>query len=689
MKNVVLFYGKVIVISLLLTMCARTVYAATPDGTDFPNGAADNSQCTTAGDPCITGSNVSGSCTDNGSGAGICSAAPNTAIVDPFAVGKCKPGNDICHVPVDIVTSRIPLSKDDINTFGINPVGIVKTAVMNWAGVVHPDGNFHMSLDRLSNQYSQEVQQASDLDLNPAQLQFIETHDTTEKKFCVTARLCVSDPTTGKLAGDFLTDTEFCTADDIPGLRERTEGNRRLASFTTGYVQPSQDYTLPNIKTKKLTALGCSAQASGQTLDETALSYQDANIFGKDQPVITRIIYTIEANMVHEISKIVQGVLETFFQSKFDVPARYVASAMNPWAGHNVALAGGIPDDSNLNPVAYADTNQKAALEKAGGWVNSMYRADAYAANYNAPQRDGKFTGQAYVLTMGQEHATADKYTYEEALDLAAMDFQACTLISANDQASSVPQAGCDRNWYGASATLNIGDVQAIQPNKPGIRNPQDAVDKRTTPPQCKNGKGNVSVGKGSGNTSLDAAINAAATWAQIPACVLQGVAEIEGATEEMAQKGCVPNQCGAAGPFQVSVGKDSCGSPTCDNCGPNWKGVKCNDETWALKLAGAPAGDPASSACDVGVAAKAAAAVIIGKSKGLNIPLPQTSTFDPANIVQQNSIIKSADAYYGVTTPIARAPLNGLSYGEYVYEKCLRSLDPSASYTHQTHSFH
>lgn len=203
-----------------------------------------------------------------------------------------------------------------------------------------------------------------------------------------------------------------------------------------------------------------------------------------------------------------------------------------------------------------------------------------------------------------------------------------------------------------------------------GLRNELDAVETRE-PAQCSEKvplKGSIVSKNG-----LDAAIKNAATLEHVQECVLQGIAYIEGADQEMEQSSCIPNQCGAAGPFQISVGVDSCGNKTCDQCGPNWKGRKCNDETWALEAVGGTA----ASACDVTIAARAAARIFLGKANGLG----QTYSISNSQTLNKNAIILGADAYYGVTSPIER--LGGLSYGEFVYSKC----DPS--YTkHVDHQF-
>lgn len=212
-----------------------------------------------------------------------------------------------------------------------------------------------------------------------------------------------------------------------------------------------------------------------------------------------------------------------------------------------------------------------------------------------------------------------------------------------------------------------------------GIRNEVDAVEDRE-PAQCSDG--GKPLGGGVSKTGLDKAITEAAAKTSLPACLFQGIAFIEGATAEMEKTSCVPNQCGAAGPFQISVGQDSCGSNTCDSCGPSWKGRACNDETAAIKNAMGilgKSGDPKKYACDVGVAAVAAGLIAQGKAKGFNVPFNPALANSPT--AQKNSIITAADAYYGVTTPIAR--LGNLSYGEYVYSKC----DPSYT-NHVEHTF-
>ncbi len=204
-----------------------------------------------------------------------------------------------------------------------------------------------------------------------------------------------------------------------------------------------------------------------------------------------------------------------------------------------------------------------------------------------------------------------------------------------------------------------------------GIRNGNDAIEPRE-PAQCGAGK---PISPNVSHSGLDAAITQAAAWASIPACVLKGIAFIEGATTEMSKATCIPNQCGAAGPFQISVGQDTCGKKTCDECGPNWKGRACNNETWALQKAGGTAAD----ACNINIAAKAAAAIVDGKANGFGVPFTHSSSSTIAS--QKQSIITAADAYYGVTSPIDR--LGGLSYGEYVYKTC----DPTYT-THVDHGF-
>jgi hypothetical protein len=185
-------------------------------------------------------------------------------------------------------------------------------------------------------------------------------------------------------------------------------------------------------------------------------------------------------------------------------------------------------------------------------------------------------------------------------------------------------------------------------------------------------------------STALDSAMSEAAAWANIPLCALQGVAEIEGAREEIASNQCSPNQCSATGPFQITTGFRIQGSGTqcskstdCSQCGPGY----CPNAVETLSQSSALTqkfGDNLNP-CDTRVAAHMAASLLDGKAKYLGFTL-QGNISDPK--VQQ-AIMYAGDSYYGTTKALTRpGPWFGLSYGEYVLSRCVSGV------THKDHTF-
>lgn len=153
----------------------------------------------------------------------------------------------------------------------------------------------------------------------------------------------------------------------------------------------------------------------------------------------------------------------------------------------------------------------------------------------------------------------------------------------------------------------------------------------------------------------------------KIPACVLEGVKFIESGPEWIGGNSCIINQCSAAGPFQITVGVDGNGDPNCRGCGPSWAdGSRTCPDGWPDNWPTTPT-DP--SPCDLQLSANQAVQILIDKSAYFaSKPLNATDSIQS----QRDAIMLAADAYWGVTAPVAR--LGGCTYGEYVYKHC----DPS-----------
>ncbi|OGG01523.1 hypothetical protein A2Z33_00610 [Candidatus Gottesmanbacteria bacterium RBG_16_52_11] len=151
-------------------------------------------------------------------------------------------------------------------------------------------------------------------------------------------------------------------------------------------------------------------------------------------------------------------------------------------------------------------------------------------------------------------------------------------------------------------------------------------------------------------------ALNSAASEIGIPACVLNGVALIEGGARyneipDLAQCLAHVNVCSAVGPMQFTTGKGPPSDPTCSTCPAGY----CPN-AWAGYGAG---GNP----CMYKDALSAAARKL--KNDG-----PLTDS-DPSSQYQQ--IRNAGYHYYGNDTD-RFARLCGCTYGEYIYKVCVPS---------------
>ena len=163
-------------------------------------------------------------------------------------------------------------------------------------------------------------------------------------------------------------------------------------------------------------------------------------------------------------------------------------------------------------------------------------------------------------------------------------------------------------------------------------------------------------------NDAIKSAITQA-TAGKIPSCVLDGVAQNEGAYDGtyLVNGKCSPNECGATGPFQITIGhtystQRVCAQDTsCNACSTLADKSSCQD---AIKAYGLPSN---TNPCDPVSAANAAVSLLIDKS------FNQLNNGDYAS--QQAAIITAGNGYYGTSDPQDRC--GGCSYGEQVYKNC------------------
>jgi hypothetical protein len=572
-----------------------------------------------------------------------------TPIVDVYKIGNCEAepddptGSNICHVRYDVVNSVLKPSQTDTTTSTDPLVGLEKVANMIWAGVVKPADNNYALGDKYWVPYGNAVENASFQDLTSATLQDITVHNTSPMRYCTTSRLCVADPTTGKLAGDFITELTWCTAEDIPGAVAQTDGTQRLASYTTNYMNPSQVFVKSDVRVKKIVPPSCGERSDGDVVDQSTVSTIKEHLYTQDDK--TSIPYTITADMQTEQTvRDKFGELITRFIAKFPVPATLVAGGKNPYAAQTLCNSAGCPNPDDTAPSIELTADQKQALRKGGGWVN-MYRSDAFDPNYKV-QLNIKQLAQEFEALFSKVN-TADTVVYAQRRIQEGQTFAYCSLLPENMQKKPqyYPGGECDKSWV-----ADVSSTIASSPPSPENSRISEAGSSSPIKP----------------NDPLPASaptIFSGATASMVPACVLQAVATIEGAFDGTTS--CTPDACGAVGPFQLSIGKctKDCHASSCPNVLP--KNMTKNDVC----------GDNWDKAADL------AASVLIGKSKYFGYNLTNA---DPKT--QKDAIIIAGDSYNGTTKTIPRLTSSTgqpLTYGEWVYAHC----DPSYT-THVEHSF-
>lgn len=369
------------------------------------------------------------------------------AVDSLFSVSGCDDITKPCQTTGDGVNTVIPLSQTVSKIAATAAQLIGDNLITKWAGQLKPLGSYLIGKQKL-NDFATQVQTASDTDLNPAQLQAVEQHDETPKSFSMTSRECVYDPQTNKLIGNYISKNTVIT-DDIPWIRPSVEGSRRLSSFTTGYVQESQDYRLPNITIRQDAALPCESQLSGdEPKRQNSTAFQFDNTYaGPIGNVAAQIFYTITAAIIKPFTNSKGG---TNAEASVTIPAKIVGTGQSPFAGHSAALSAGCAESSDLDAVSYATDEQKKKLCEAGGFVNSMYRPDAidptYTSNLNASD-----TKQKWNQTIIGETTTAPNNNAFAARIEAAGDYTNCTLMPADYQSTAVPGGECNNNWVGAA----------------------------------------------------------------------------------------------------------------------------------------------------------------------------------------------------------------------------------------------
>lgn len=366
----------------------------------------------------------------------------------------CPVKNDITNVVIPRQQTWVSSLVDSINKL----LGQQVAATFNWTGVLRPAGGLHTGSDKLKR-YGQQVQDASDAELNPSQIQAVEQHDQQQKQGSMTSVECVHDPQTGAVVNQFRS-SEVITTKDIPGLNPSIEGSRRLGSFTTGYTQVKQDYNLKNL-TVSTSDVTCEAAATGQEATLTPVEADNQNSYGTGgQSAISSIVTTITAAII--------APFQGGYRAQLKQTAEIQGKGLTPWIHYALCLFAGC-NESDVSNISYDTEANKKQLTTAGGAVAAMYKPadvdDAYKSDLNAadPSQQWSISGaggesaaqgnNVLAATTDQNGVTATAVNYAQGRVMAAGDYMNCALAPADYQGTAVPDGACNTDW--SIATCN------------------------------------------------------------------------------------------------------------------------------------------------------------------------------------------------------------------------------------------
>lgn len=351
----------------------------------------------------------------------------------PAVAQTLTPTPDPCS-PDAPLSVPCPVARDSTNvTIPLQQTWLSNLLNSIWSSSLQPANGYRTGSEKLKT-LNNQIQNASDVELNPAALQAIEKHDEQPKNQTMTSVECIVDAD-GQMR-QYRSTERIVMTEDTTDLGKGIEGARRIGSFVTGYTQISQDYGLKNVVVD-LNKVSCEPPSTGkkQTLLTTQTSGQNSflsSIFS----LLTGIVGSLFSSSQN--SGIVQG------------------KAVTPWIHTSLCLLGGCTE-SDIANVSY-DSNKENVV-KSGGAIAAMYKPAAINDTYNS-ERDAADPTQQWnvsvngVNTLG-ETVNADAVNFAQARITAAGDYMNCTLNQADYQSTAVPDGSCKQNWTNASSSCN------------------------------------------------------------------------------------------------------------------------------------------------------------------------------------------------------------------------------------------
>jgi hypothetical protein len=432
--------------------------------------------------------------------------------------------------------------------------------------------------------------------------------------------------------------------------------------FSTLHV-PEQNYQKAIELVKRASAYGCNTTKTAVDVQSTVQESQGKDIWD----VLTIVFQTIWRSL----------------EAKNHSYKIITETARMPYSEE---MAGGLVQatDETLKDSRVSDV-RKLNIKANAGIVETFRPC---GLKFEPAEPNGQKLNEFQWENTGKTFTNDSRFHLTNLVDYAG-NFMKSTLLPRNlqsdDQKITLTKEPCKGISYDAPSVTPAPPslaIPAIPPNENNTIYSSNGNPVSNTP-SCQEMMSNKNGQNMSKNTStpLAAAITEAASWARVNPCILQGVANIEGATTEIASSQCVPNQCSAAGPFQITTGftlkgtGNQCSKGDCTGCGslktcPNAVGILNQFKSLTDKFGSN------LNPCDTRVAAHMSAALLVGKSNYFGQSI-QGDISDPAGDISdpavQQAIITAGDSYYGVPTALTRpGAWQGLSYGEYLLSQCV-----------------
>lgn len=496
--------------------------------------------------------------------------------------------------------------------------------------------------------------------LNPKILQDRTVHMAKLQPYSTTARLCV--PKIDKKTNTIemytaVSEERYESKTSVPFLLKGIEGSRGLSSKMTRHRELDQNFDdKPTVKVKTNEPLPCETSDVSQNLVKEPVGTVNRNIFGGNTvtgsiPWLSRVLIT-GADIVES--------LKNLFRWEKTIPGYILkthlirSAELDCYTGHC--------ETADLGRVNYVSASEKQELVSSGGIVETF---KPLSHSLPGPIHGGVKNQQFATTNLGDKTAETRIWGLNRTTE-AGIYFN-CMIEPLSKQAELMPaslypptasnpsaKTACSQKWEGEKppdqpppmSNFALGSNTSTNGVPPTLGQSGAGSDRRPD--------GTIR------NAYMENIIKQAAQNAQIPACVLEAVGMIEGAynwgqaDNNPAQ--CVPNRCGAAGPFQITIGHNGDNSDCAKSCSagycPNaWDGNQ---------------GTP----CDISLSAKIAAQ----KLKNDPVKFGDGSALTNADYNTQLDSIKSAAYhFYGSHDPQSSLPYNGknLSYEDFVVEHC------------------